>query len=134
MMQYPTSGSRAIANDSLAQSTGLLASHSARCSSVMPSPSWLDDGQLASLKALVMRGPDPERDGVSTWRAKNLCQLVLQRFGVSYTENGMLRLSFPKVEDAKPRQIQISGVTEGQSAQVTSGEPAAASDTFEQAS
>jgi transposase len=55
-------------------------------------PPWLDDGQLAALKALVLRGPDPERDGVSTWRAKDLCRIVEQRFGVSYTENGMLRL------------------------------------------
>jgi hypothetical protein len=31
-------------------------------------PPWLDEGQLAAFKALVLRGPDPERDGVSTWR------------------------------------------------------------------
>ena len=55
-------------------------------------PTWLDDGQLATLRALILRGPDPERDGVSTWRAKDLCQIVATRFGVSYTENGMLRL------------------------------------------
>ena len=55
-------------------------------------PTWLDDGQLATLKALVLRGPDPERDGVSAWRAKDLCRIVETRFGVSYTENGMLRL------------------------------------------
>jgi transposase len=54
--------------------------------------SWLDEGQLASLRALVLRGPDPERDGVSTWRAKDLCRIVAQRFGVTYSENGMLRL------------------------------------------
>jgi transposase len=54
--------------------------------------SWLDEGQLASLRALVLRGPDPERDGVSTWRAKDLCRIVEQRFGVTYSENGMLRL------------------------------------------
>jgi transposase len=53
---------------------------------------WLDDGQLASLRALVLRGPDPERDGVSTWRAKDLCRIVAARFGVTYSENGMLRL------------------------------------------
>jgi transposase len=34
-------------------------------------PSWLDEGQLAPFKALVLRGPDPERDGVSTWRTKD---------------------------------------------------------------
>jgi transposase len=55
-------------------------------------PSWLDEGQLATLRALVLRGPGPERDGVSTWRAKDVCQIVETRFGVSYTENGMLRL------------------------------------------
>jgi transposase len=37
-------------------------------------------------------GPDPERDGVSTWRARDLCRIVERRFGVCYTENGMLRL------------------------------------------
>lgn len=55
-------------------------------------PAWLDDGQLAAFKALVLRGPDPERDGVSTWRARDLCRIVEDRFGVNYTENGMLRL------------------------------------------
>ena len=55
-------------------------------------PTWLDDGQLAAFKALVLRGPDPERDGVSSWRAKDLCRIVERRFGVVYTENGMLRL------------------------------------------
>jgi transposase len=55
-------------------------------------PPWLDEGQMASLRALVLRGPDPERDGVSTWRAKDLCRIVAERFGVAYSENGMLRL------------------------------------------
>jgi transposase len=55
-------------------------------------PSWLSEGQQATLKALVLRGPDPEHDGVSSWRAKDLCRIVEQRFGVAYSENGMLRL------------------------------------------
>ena len=55
-------------------------------------PTWLDEGRLAALKALVLRGPDPERDGVSTWRAKDLCRIVEERFGVAYSENGMFRL------------------------------------------
>ena len=29
---------------------------------------------------------------MSTWRAKDLCRIVEQRFGVTYSENGMLRL------------------------------------------
>src|ERR687898_51339 len=53
-------------------------------------PPWLDEGQLAAFKALVLRGPDPERDGVSTWRAQDLCRLVEQRVGGGYTENGVV--------------------------------------------
>jgi transposase len=55
-------------------------------------PAFLDDGQLATLKAWVLRGPEPERDGLSSWTAKDLCRLVEARFGVRYSENGMLRL------------------------------------------
>jgi transposase len=55
-------------------------------------PAFLDDGQMAAVRALVLRGPDPERDGVSSWTAKDLCRLVAKRFGVAYSENGMLDL------------------------------------------
>jgi transposase len=55
-------------------------------------PPFLGEGQMAAFKALVLRGPDPERDGVSSWTAKDLCRIVLDRFGVSYSENGMLDL------------------------------------------
>src|ERR687891_638970 len=43
-------------------------------------------------KALVLRGHDPERDGVSSWRAKALCRIVEQRCGVVSSENGLRRL------------------------------------------
>ena len=52
----------------------------------------LSEGQQAALKALVLRGPDLKRDGCIAWRARDLCRLVEQRFGVSYKESGMLRL------------------------------------------
>jgi transposase len=55
-------------------------------------PPFLDEGQMATFKARVLRGPDPERDGVSSWTAKDLCRIVEDRFGVSYSENGMLDL------------------------------------------
>lgn len=32
-------------------------------------PSRLTDGQQATLRALILRGPDPERDGISSWTA-----------------------------------------------------------------
>jgi transposase len=52
----------------------------------------LDEGRQATLKALVLRGPKLERDGCVAWRARDLCRLVEDRFGMRYGENGMLRL------------------------------------------
>jgi transposase len=43
-------------------------------------PSFLDEGQMAVFRAMVLRGPDIERDGVSSWTAKDLCLLVERRF------------------------------------------------------
>jgi transposase len=55
-------------------------------------PCALDDGQQAALKALVLRGPRLARDGCVAWRLRDLCALVERRFGVRYSETGMLRL------------------------------------------
>jgi transposase len=55
-------------------------------------PPFLGEGQMAAFKALVLRGPDPEHAGVSSWTARDLCRLVEERFRVSYSENGMLDL------------------------------------------
>ncbi len=55
-------------------------------------PCALDEGRQAALKALVLRGPDLERDGCVAWRARDLRTLVERRFGVRYSETGMLRL------------------------------------------
>ncbi len=52
----------------------------------------LDEGQQAALKAVILRGPCPERDGVSRWRIKDLCRIAEERFGVVYRPGGMLRL------------------------------------------
>src|SRR6476646_5289000 len=46
----------------------------------------LTEGQMASLKAIVLRGPDLAVDGVARWR------VVAERWDVSYSETGMLRL------------------------------------------
>ena len=53
---------------------------------------WMSEGQQAALKAIVLRGPDPERDGVSAWRIIDLCRIAEERFGVAYREGGMRRL------------------------------------------
>ena len=69
-------------------------------------PCALDEGQLATLKALVVRGPELERAGGVAWRA--LCALVERRVGVRYGETGMLRLlkgldlSWQKARPAHP--------------------------------
>jgi transposase len=55
-------------------------------------PCALDEGQQAAFKAIVLRGPDLKRDGCVAWRARDLCDVALRRFGVRYAENGMLRL------------------------------------------
>ena len=55
-------------------------------------PVWLTEGQQATLKAIVLQGPDPDADGVSTWRLVDLCRIVRERFGVTYGETGMGRL------------------------------------------
>ena len=55
-------------------------------------PPRLAEGEQAVLKTLVLHGPEAERDGVSRWRIKDLCQLCEDRFNVVYQESGMLRL------------------------------------------
>ena len=55
-------------------------------------PCALDEGRLAALKALILKGPKLERDGCVAWRARDLCVLVEARFGVRYGESGMPKL------------------------------------------
>jgi transposase len=71
-------------------------------------PCALDEGRQAALKALILKGPKLERDGCVAWRARDLCGLVERRFGVRYSETGMLRLlkgldlSWQKARPAHP--------------------------------
>ena len=55
-------------------------------------PCRLDEGRQATLKALVLRGPRLAWDGRVAWRARDLRDLVERRFGVGYSETGILRL------------------------------------------
>ena len=52
----------------------------------------LTEGQQAALKAWVLRGPDPERDGVSAWRLADICAHAKEAYGVRYSGWGMARL------------------------------------------
>jgi transposase len=55
-------------------------------------PCWLSEGQQAALCAIVLAGPDPAVDGVSTWRVVDLCAIVRERFGIGYSESGLAKL------------------------------------------
>ena len=49
-------------------------------------------GPDGSTEGVVLAGPDPAVDGVVRWRIVDLCRCVIERWGVSYSETGMLRL------------------------------------------
>jgi transposase len=72
-------------------------------------PERLSEGQQAALKAHILRGPDPERDGVSAWRLVDLCDHVERRYGVRYSIWGLscllqrLNLSRQKTRPSHPR-------------------------------
>src|SRR5688500_9532202 len=74
-------------------------------------PEGLTAGRQAALKAWVLRGPDPERDGVSAWRLADICAHAEEAYGVRYSGWGMscllkrLGLSHQK---ARPRPPQGS--------------------------
>jgi transposase len=55
-----------------------------RCSSGRPPA--LDDVQMAELKALVIKGPDPESDKIVRWRCVDLRGQVAERFTVAVHE------------------------------------------------
>ena len=49
-------------------------------------PPSLTAAQMAELKALVLKGPDPEKHGVVRWRCVDLREEVARRFTVEVTE------------------------------------------------
>jgi len=54
-------------------------------------PRRLDDGQQAALKAIVLRSPNREKDGISAWRGRDLCRIVEDPFGVRYAQSALTR-------------------------------------------
>ena len=71
-------------------------------------PERLSEGQQAALKAHVLRGPRPEKDGVSAWRLVDLCDHVKRHYGVRYSLWGLsclldrLNLSRQKTRPSHP--------------------------------
>jgi transposase len=72
-------------------------------------PERLSDGQQAALRAHVLRGPRPERDGVSAWRLVDLCEHVERVYGMRYSLWGLscllkrLGLSRQKTRPSHPK-------------------------------
>ena len=49
-------------------------------------PPLLTAAQMAELKAMVLKGPDPEKHGVVRWRCVDLREEVARRFTVAVTD------------------------------------------------
>jgi transposase len=77
----------------------------------------LTEGQMASLKAIVLRGPNPAVDHVRRWRVVDLCRVVEERWGVIYSETGMLRLLWSlDLSHRKTRPVHPQADTKAQDA------------------
>jgi transposase len=57
-----------------------------------PKPSRLTEGQQATLRAMILRGPDPERDGMSGWTRADIADLIEARFGHRYHVSSLSRI------------------------------------------
>ena len=72
-------------------------------------PSRLSEGQQAALRGLILRGPDPERDGLSSWTRADIADLIAARFGHRYHVSSLskilrkLGLSWQKTRPSHPR-------------------------------
>ena len=72
-------------------------------------PARLDGERKATLKQLVLDGPEVEATGLSAWTLSELCREVEQRWGVSYHPSHMgklmhqLELSWQKARPSHPK-------------------------------
>jgi len=77
-------------------------------------PPGLDEGQQAVLRSIVLRGPDPETDGISGYTLADLCRIVEERYGASYHPGSMWRLlrrldlSWQKARPVHPKTDRVA--------------------------
>jgi transposase len=55
-------------------------------------PRRLTPGEEVTLIAVILRGPDPERDGVCAWTRADLCRWMAAHFGKTYHPSSMTRV------------------------------------------
>jgi transposase len=69
----------------------------------------LSEGEEATLAAVILRGPEPERDGCCAWTRADLCRWMTAHFGKTYHPSSMTRVlrrmgfSRQKARPAHPR-------------------------------
>ena len=86
----------------------------------------LSEGQMAALKAIVLRGPAPAVDRVERWRIVDLCRVTEERWGVAYSETGMLRLLWSlDLSHRKTRPVHPQANAKAQEAFKKSASPSA---------
>ena len=52
----------------------------------------LSEGEEATLVAVILRGPEPERDGCCAWTRADLCRWMAAHFGKTYHPSSMTRV------------------------------------------
>ncbi len=52
----------------------------------------LTEGEEATLAAVILRGPDPDRDGVCAWTRADLCRWMTSHFGKTYHPSSLTRV------------------------------------------
>lgn len=52
----------------------------------------LSEGEEATLAAVILRGPEPERDGCCAWTRADLCRWMAAHFGKTYHPSSMTRV------------------------------------------
>ena len=73
-------------------------------------PRRLSAAEEAALAAVILRGPDPERDGVCAWTRADLCRWLEAEFAKTYHPSSMTRVlrrlgfSRQKVRPAHPQR------------------------------
>ncbi len=73
-------------------------------------PRRLSEGEEATLAAVILRGPDPERDSVCAWTRATLCQWMAAHFGKTFHPASLSRvlqridLSYQKARPVHPQR------------------------------
>lgn len=72
-------------------------------------PEWLSEGEQATLKAIILAGPDPRRHGCVEWTLPILCEVIAKRFAKTLHPASLSRivrrLNLSK-QKTRPRHLQ----------------------------